>query len=182
MVKVVSLLLLVTPILGMELPFTVTDCGDTGIKSVTLNHLDISPKPLELFMVTKLNVTTDFVLASELNNDIRVKINIKKVLGRWDIPLLSVTKPSCDLMQDKGFRPILCPLFTRRGNCRCPVKAGSHFKHRNTTITVDLSALPVPKFLFKLGTGNWETDITGRDRYDREVFCHRIRTHTKIIV
>lgn len=185
MARIVLLSVLLATAVAMtfaaDLPFTAEDCGTSG-KLVTFHRIDVNPKPIQFFMKTNFNVSADIKVDKKVDNSYKFNVMVKKIMGRWNIPLMSLTKSFCDFMSGKVFGQILCPLFANAdGECKCPVQAGS-YKHDNAVITMDLAKLPVPKLLFKLGTGNWQLEITAKDSRDRQVGCLRIRSHAKIAV
>ena len=181
MLKLFFSFLLIGKICAADLPFTAEDCGSSG-KLVTFHQVDVNPKPLEFFMLTNFKVTANIKLDQPVDNSFKFNILIKKIVRGWNIPVLSYTKSFCELMGGKVFRQILCPIFSDvNGECTCPVQAGT-YQHEDALITMDLAKLPVPKLLFKLGSGNWLLEITGKDSRNRQIACLRIKSHSKITV
>ena len=174
--------LFVLPVIhGANLPFTFEDCGPRD-KTISFQSFDINPKPLVMHLKTDLKVKVNMMLKQMAGIKTQAKVKVHKVMGRWNIPLLSIKKPFCNFLDDVTFKQILCPLFTadNSGQCTCPVPAGS-YKSDTAVITMDLAKLPVPKLLFKLGSGNWQMEITVSEN-EKTIGCLRLRSHVKIEV
>lgn len=170
----------ISVVTGRDLPFTAEDCGRPD-RSVIFRSFDIGPKPLELHLQTDLNVKVNMDVKQVVGPGVRANVKVQKVMGRWNVPLLSINKNFCDFLKDVTFSQILCPLFSSPdGTCACPIEAGSYQKDA-AKIHMDLNKLPVPRMLYRLGSGNWQMEVRVT-RDSREIGCLRIRSHVKIQV
>lgn len=164
-----------------DLPFTTDDCGPSD-RTIRFNLLDINPKPLVMHLKTDLKVNVKMDVNQLVDGNVKAQVKVHKVMGRWNIPLLTIKKSFCDFLDDVTFKQILCPLFSKNGgsDCKCPITSGP-YNTETAVITMDLGKLPVPKLLFKLGSGNWQMEIRVEDR-NKQIGCLRIRSHVKIQV
>ena len=180
-VVLIHLLLACAATNAKDLPFTAEDCGPRD-RTIVIETFDINPKPLVMKLKTDLKVKVKTSVNQLLGGNVKAEVKVQKVMGRWNIPALTISKSFCDFLDDVTFKQILCPLFSNDGGyeCSCPIAAGP-YNTDTAVITMDLAKLPVPKLLFKLGTGNWQLEIKVEDG-EKQIGCLRIRSHVKIQV
>jgi hypothetical protein len=172
----------VTLTAAKDLPFSAEDCGPRD-RSIIFDSFDLTPKPLVMHLKTDLKVKVRMNVNRLVGDKIRASVKVHKVMGRWNIPLVTISKSFCEFLDDVTFKQILCPLFSKDGSaeCKCPITAGA-YNTDTAVITMDLGKLPVPKLLFKLGSGNWQMEIRVEDEGRKQIGCLRIRSHVKIQV
>lgn len=145
------------------LPFTWEDCGLED-RTVQFHNLVLAPLPLKFTKQTFIEVTADFNAKEDIREDAMVEIKIRRLQRLFGTKVIRIPLPCmdgvlgsctlrfCDYIKDPRISPIFCALMKATGKeCTCPVKA-AEYKSISVPVTLNLSRIPLPAFLIKLGT------------------------------
>lgn len=165
-------------------PLTWVDCGMDN-RSIALNHFDISPKPLVLKYNSTVYIDGDLDIKEDIHSQtVLVHMKMYRVMMRsMRMPIFSESIDLCEMIEHPMFKDIICSIISATGaECSCPLRARKYIVKKVPT-TVDISNLPIPKFLLRAGGGRYEFEarLKKSDLGD-EVGCIRVRSPVKFDV
>ena len=161
-----TILMIVSGSIGQDLPFKWEECQSPGLsKSLQIYNVDVFPKPLAFDKITNLFVTFNATVFEELNDNYTIVIDTKRITSGptpVELPITTIRKSLCSFLTEEDFSSITCPLLTKAkgsSECQCPISPGTYAVNKEK-VTVDLSRLGLPSIVYRLGTGNYKSDVT----------------------
>ncbi|RWS22103.1 uncharacterized protein B4U80_01638 [Leptotrombidium deliense] len=162
------------------IPFQFRDCGRYD-RTVVFDKLQILPHPIPIQSRSPLNASLSFTLKQTLNNDVKVKIDFRRLVSIFGFqtkipaPCIgtfgSCEHRFCDLYKDA--EKTFCPILQRVGKeCTCPIETGVY---ASNGIPIQLPTVNLPSIIAAIGSGNYELTAKFVDRSGKEIGCIEVK-------